>query len=320
VSPASPKRARGGVKLPKEAKLAKRGPARAAKAPPAAEASRPAEAAASEEERASPDPLKLYLAEIRRIPLLDRAQELKLAGQARRGSLEARQALISGNLRLVVYVAKRFMGRGLSLSDLIEEGNLGLIRAAEKFEPARGFRFSTYATWWIRQAVQRGLANHASTVRLPVHVAEAVGRLSRVRERLTHKLGREALESELAAALKVTPMRLREWQRASRQSLSLDASLDGEADGKHFVDLLQDLVTESPEEQTFHELRRDQLQRLLKHLREKERAVIGARFGLDGSEPLTLEQTGVVLGLTRERIRQIEQVALRRLKLLAAKE
>ena len=240
--------------------------------------------------------------------------------QARQGSLEARQALISGNLRLVVYVAKRFMGRGLSLSDLIEEGNLGLIRAAEKFEPAKGFRFSTYATWWIRQAVQRGLANHASTVRLPVHVAEAVGRLSRVRERLVHQLGREALESELAAALKVTPQRLREWQRASRQSLSLDASLDGEADGKHFVDLLQDLSTESPEEQTFQELRRGQLERLLKHLREKERAVISARFGLDGRDPLTLEQTGEALGLTRERIRQIEQVALRRLKLLAANE
>jgi RNA polymerase primary sigma factor len=307
------------AKLPKEAKLAKRG-ARPAKAPASAPPPSPADVEQADAERSSPDPLKLYLAEIRRIPLLDRAQELKLAQQARKGSLEARQALISGNLRLVVYVAKRFMGRGLSLSDLIEEGNLGLIRAAEKFEPARGFRFSTYATWWIRQAVQRGLANHASTVRLPVHVAEAVGRLSRVRERLTHQLGREALEAELAAALKVTPMRLREWQRASRQSLSLDASLDGEADGKHFVDLLQDLVTESPEEQTFQELRRAQLQRLLKHLRDKERAVISARFGLDGHEALTLEQTGAALGLTRERIRQIEQVALRRLKLLAANE
>jgi RNA polymerase primary sigma factor len=305
------------LKLPKEAKLARR-VAHAAKAP--APQPSPADVEQADADRSSPDPLKLYLAEIRRIPLLDRAQELKLATEARRGSLEARQALISGNLRLVVYVAKRFMGRGLSLSDLIEEGNLGLIRAAEKFEPAKGFRFSTYATWWIRQSVQRGLANHASTVRLPVHVAEAVGRLSRVRERLTHKLGREALESELAAALKVTPMRLREWQRASRQALSLDASLDGEAEGKHFVDLLQDMVTESPEEQTFQDLRRGQLQRLLKHLRDKERAVIGHRFGLDGHEPLTLEQTGEALGLTRERIRQIEQVALRRLKLLAAKE
>ena len=152
-----------------------------------------------------------------------------------------------------------------------------------------------------------------------MHVAEAVGR--RPGARTAHPpFGAEALESELAAALKVTPMRLREWQRASRQSLSLDASLDGEADGKHFVDLLQDLVTESPEEQTFRDLRRSQLERMLKHLRDKERAVISARYGLDGHEPLTLEQTGVVLGLTRERIRQIEQVALRRLKLLAAKD
>jgi RNA polymerase primary sigma factor len=320
VTPAKPGRPKAkALKLPKEGKLARRLPRPAKAAAPPAQPS-PADVEQADADRSSPDPLKLYLAEIRRIPLLDRAQELKLALQARQGSLEARQAIISGNLRLVVYVAKRFMGRGLSLSDLIEEGNLGLIRAAEKFEPAKGFRFSTYATWWIRQAVQRGLANHASTVRLPVHVAEAVGRLSRVRERLTHKLGREALEHELAAALKVTPMRLREWQRASRQSLSLDASLDGEADGKHFVDLLQDLVTESPEELTFQELRRNQLQRLLKHLRDKERAVISARFGLDGHEPLTLEQTGAALGLTRERIRQIEQVALRRLKLLAAKE
>ncbi|HXB97754.1 MAG TPA: RNA polymerase sigma factor RpoD/SigA [bacterium] len=317
--PSGKPRAAKAPKLPKEARLAKRGSRPAKAAAPKPQPSQ-ADVEQADADRSSPDPLKLYLGEIRRIPLLDRAQELKLAVQARQGSLEARQALISGNLRLVVYVAKRFMGRGLSLSDLIEEGNLGLIRAAEKFEPAKGFRFSTYATWWIRQAVQRGLANHASTVRLPVHVAEAVGRLSRVRERLVHQLGREALESELAAALKVTPQRLREWQRASRQSLSLDASLDGEADGKHFVDLLQDLSTESPEEQTFQELRRGQLERLLKHLREKERAVISARFGLDGRDPLTLEQTGEALGLTRERIRQIEQVALRRLKLLAANE
>jgi len=265
----------------------------------------------------APDPLKLYLAEIRRIPLIDAATEKRLGTKARRGDIEARQTLISANLRLVVYVAKRFMGRGLALSDLIEEGNLGLIRAAEKFQPQRGFRFSTYATWWIRQAVQRGLANHAATVRLPVHIAEALGRLARERDRQLTKLGREPRESELAAALKVTPQRLREWQRASRQSLSLDASLDGEDESKRFVDLLTDSEAASPEEQAFQSLERGQLTRLLAKLKDKERAVVVARFGLEGGEALTLEQTGAALGLTRERIRQIEQAAVRRLRALA---
>ena len=272
---------------------------------------------AGEETYTSPDPLKLYLAEIRRIPLIDAAQEKRLGYQALRGNVEARQALISANLRLVVYVAKRFIGRGLALSDLIEEGNLGLIRAAEKFQPGRGFRFSTYATWWIRQAVQRGLANHASTVRLPVHIAEALGRLARHRERLTTKLGREPREAELAEALKVTPQRLREWQRASRQALSLDASLDGEDESKRFVDLLTDAEALSPEEQAFGSLERGQLDRLLAKLKDKERAVVVARFGLESGEALTLEQTGALLGLTRERIRQIEQVAVRRLRVMA---
>jgi len=258
---------------------------------------------AGDEPYLGPDALKLYLSEIRRIPLIDAAQEKRLGMKARRGDVEARQALISANLRLVVYVAKRFMGRGLALSDLIEEGNLGLIRAAEKFQPQRGFRFSTYATWWIRQAVQRGLANHAATVRLPVHIAEALGRLARERDR--------------PAALKVTPQRLREWQRASRQSLSLDASVDGEDESKRFVDLLTDREALSPEEQAFQSLERGQLDRLLARLKEKERAVVVARFGLGGGEALTLEQTGAALGLTRERIRQIEQGAVRRLRALA---
>ncbi len=171
-----------------------------------------------------PDALKQYLAEIRRIPLLTAESEKKLAYKARRGDLQARQDLISANLRLVVYVAKKYAGRGLAMGDLIEEGNLGLIRAAEKFMPSKGFRFSTYATWWIRQAIQRGMANHGATVRVPVHVAEAAGRLARAREKLMARLGREPHESELAEALDIKPQRLREWQRATRQSLSLDAS------------------------------------------------------------------------------------------------
>jgi RNA polymerase primary sigma factor len=277
----------------------------------------PREVFAEEEEAngASPDALRLYLAEIRRIPLLTPEAERKLAMRARRGDLEARQELISANLRLVVFVAKRFMGRGLSLADLIEEGNLGLIRAAEKFQPRKGFRFSTYATWWIRQAVQRGLANHAASVRLPVHIAEAVGRLARERERLATQLGREASEAELAAALKVEPRRVREWLRASRQALSLDAAIDAEDVGKRFVDLLEDEREAAPDQTVLEGLERRRLRRLLERLKDKERAVLTARFGLDGRPPRTLEATGAEMGLTRERIRQIEQSALRRLRL-----
>ena len=281
----------------------------------------PARPAQKDEEASGftgPDALKQYLAEIRRIPLLTAESEKKLATKARRGDLQARQDLISANLRLVVYVAKRFAGRGLSMGDLIEEGNLGLIRAAEKFKPSKGFRFSTYATWWIRQSIQRGMANHGSTVRLPVHIAEAAGRLARARERLTEKLGREPHEAELAEALKLKPQRLREWQRATRQSLSLDASLDTEEGSKRFVDLLVAEGGEAPDAGVWREMENRDLHRLLGRLKEKERAVLEHRFGLDGQAPLTLEETGQALGLTRERIRQIEAAALRRLRALGS--
>lgn len=262
-----------------------------------------------------PDALKQYLDEIRRIPLLVAAEELSLARKVRRGDLAARQALISANLRLVVYVAKRFLGRGLALGDLIEEGNLGLIRAVEKFQPAKGFRFSTYATWWIRQSVQRGLAGQAAAVRLPAHIADAISRMARERERLLAVKGREPNEDELAAALKVKVRRLREWQRASRQSLSLDATLDSEEGGKRFVDLLVDGSSDTPDQSTLKDLERRRLERLLGRLKEKEREVLTVRFGLDSGAPCTLEIAGAQLGLTRERIRQIEQAALRKLRL-----
>ena len=232
----------------------------------------------------------------------------------RRGNAEARQALISANLRLVVFVAKKFANRGLSLGDLIEEGNLGLIRAAEKFKPSKGFRFSTYATWWIRQSIQRGLANHASTVRLPVHIAEAASRMAKAREKLATRLGREPFEAELADALKVAPARLREWERAMRQSLSLDAAMDGEADGRRFVDLLADEEAASPDDTVWRELEGRALRRLMLSLSPKERGVLEARYGLGGEEPQTLEQTGERFKLTRERIRQIEAHALRKLR------
>jgi len=301
-----------------------------AKKPAAAKAPRPvkakeapaAPAAAPGAEEASgfagPDALKQYLAEIRRIPLLTAESEKKLAYKARRGDLQARQDLISANLRLVVYVAKKYAGRGLAMGDLIEEGNLGLIRAAEKFMPSKGFRFSTYATWWIRQAIQRGMANHGATVRLPVHIAEAAGRLARAREKLMARLGREPHESELAEALDIKPQRLREWQRATRQSLSLDATLDSEDGSKRFVDLLVNQDEEAPDAGLWRELENRDLKRLLDRLKEKERSVLEYRFGLDGHSPLTLEDTGQAMGLTRERIRQIEAAALRRLRALSS--
>ncbi|MGH7441048.1 MAG: sigma-70 family RNA polymerase sigma factor [bacterium] len=260
-----------------------------------------------------PDALKQYLAEIRGVPLLKASEELELALRVAHGDAAARQALISANLRLVVYVAKRFLGRGLGLADLIEDGNLGLIRAVEKFQPAKGFRFSTYATWWIRQSVQRGLAGQASVVRLPAHIADALSRAGRVRERLAVRLEREPSEGELAAALKVRPARLREWQRASRQALSLDAPLDP-GEGRRFVELLQDVNGPTPDEPVLAELRSRGLERLLRRLTPKERSVLDARFGLDGGDACTLEIAGGRLNLTRERIRQIERTALAKLR------
>jgi RNA polymerase primary sigma factor len=263
-----------------------------------------------------PDALRQYLAEIRRIPLLEAKQELALARRARRGDLAARQALISANLRLVVFVAKRFDGRGMALGDLIEEGNLGLIRAVEKFQPSKGFRFSTYATWWIRQAVQHGLALQSATVRLPARVIDGIGRMHRESARLGAALGREPGEEELAAALKVKPSRLREWQRAARKALRLDAAVDGEDGGRQFIDLLADAGADAPDETVLKDLERRRLERLLGRLTKQEREVLTMRFGLgmeDASR--TLEASGEVLGLTRERVRQIERAALWKLRL-----
>ncbi len=280
---------------------------------------RPAGSGADGEEggRSGPDALRQYLDEIRRIPLLGAQEEAALAERARGGDLAARQALISANLRLVVYVAKRFRGRGLSLGDLIEDGNLGLIHAVEKFRASKGFRFSTYATWWIRQAVQRGLASQASAVRLPAHIADSVARAGRVREGLATRLEREPSEDELALALKVRPARLREWQRAARQALSLDAPMDAEeGGGRRFVEMIPDETGERPDEGVMRELRGRAVRRLLTRLGPRERAVIEARFGLAGEEPCTLEEAGERLHLTRERIRQIERSALRKLRRL----
>jgi RNA polymerase primary sigma factor len=260
--------------------------------------------------------LRQYLKEISKVPLLKPEQERSLANKVRRGNLEAKQALISANLRLVVFMAKKFTGRGLSLLDLIEEGNLGLIRAAEKFQPRRGFRFSTYATWWIRQSIQRGLANHGSTVRVPVHIAEAVGKVLRAQEQLASKLGREPLLEETATRAKISPQRVAELLKVSQHSLSLDARIGGglDSESRSFAELLEDADSAKPDEGVFKEMEHSRLQRLLAKLPAKERGILAARFGLDDGKALTLEETGKRFGLTRERIRQIEVQSLRRLR------
>ena len=266
--------------------------------------------------------LKQYLREISRVPLLSPQAEKSLAYKIRRGNAEAKQALITANLRLVVFMAKKFSNRGLSLLDLIEEGNLGLIRAAEKFQPSRGFRFSTYATWWIRQAIQRGLANHSTTVRVPVHIAEAVAKMLRAQETVATKLGREPSIEETAKLARMSEARVAELMRVSQHSLSLDARVggDGESDGKRFSDFLQDDSKPAPDEGVLKDLERGRLARLLKRLTEKERGILAARFGLEDEKPMTLEECGLRFKLTRERIRQIEVLALRKLRHLIQEE
>lgn len=268
--------------------------------------------------RAADSSLKQYLKEISRIPLLSPEAERSLAYKVRRGNADARQALISANLRLVVFMAKKYMNRGLGLLDLIEEGNLGLIRAAEKFQPSRGFRFSTYASWWIRQSVQRGLANHSTTVRVPVHISEAVSKMMRAQERVAVRMGREPSIEETARAAKLSPARVAELMRVSQHALSLDARMgnDDGPEGKSFSEFLVDSSKPPPDEGVLKDLEKSRLKALMLRLSPKERGVLSARFGLEDGSAMTLEECGQRFELTRERIRQIEVVALRKLKVL----
>jgi RNA polymerase primary sigma factor len=260
--------------------------------------------------------LQQYLHEISLIKLLTAEEEKQLARKLHQGDPEARRRLISANLRLVVFVAKKFTNRGLSLLDLIEEGNLGLMHAAEKFKPSKGFRFSTYATWWIRQSIQRGLVNQAATVRLPIHVAEAVQKVLRTRDELASATGSEPSTEAIAARVKLTPKKVRSLLQASQRVVSLDASAGGQPDGTRFSELLEDTHAQAPDASTLKDLQGEEVQGLLGRLNPKQRAVLAARFGLDGGGPKTLEDIGKELELTRERIRQIESAALRRLRAL----
>ena len=260
--------------------------------------------------------LAVYLSEISRIPLLTREQEVELARRIRAGEETAKQRLIEANLRLVVQIARRYINRGLPLPDLIEEGNIGLLRAAEKYEPDRGTRFSTYATWWIRQAVSRALANQARTIRLPVHVEMLLGRYKREHRRLTQTLGRTPTAGELAQALGASEEQVEELEELGLKPVSLDAPLG--SDTRRVGDVLVDEAADPAAALTrlFHE--RADLVAVLDDLAPNERTVLRRRFGLDGDEPETLEAIGRRLDYSRERVRQIETAGLRKLRALLA--
>ena len=261
----------------------------------------------------SNDPVRMYLREIGRVPLLTAAEEVSLAKRIERRDMEAKAALIEANLRLVVSVAKRYVGRGLAFLDLIQEGNLGLIRAVEKFDYRKGYKFSTYATWWIRQAITRAIADQARTIRVPVHMVETINRLSRVQRQLVQDLGREPTVEELARELEVTPERVREIQKVAQEPVSLETPV-GEDEDSELGDLIEDGGVPSPTEAVTSLLRREELQEVLNQLTHRERKVLELRFGLRGEEPRTLEEVGQRFGVTRERIRQIEAKTLTKLQ------
>jgi RNA polymerase primary sigma factor len=261
---------------------------------------------------ATTDALQLFLNEVARWPLLTAAEEVELAKRIERGDKEAKDRMTNSNLRLVVSIAKKYQGHGLSLLDLIQEGIIGLIRAVEKFDWRRGYKFSTYATWWIRQAVQRGVANKSRTIRIPVHIAEREQRLARAERELTVKLERPPTDEELATAARVSLKHMKEVRQAARAVTSLDKPLGDDNDAS-FGDLAA--VTEGSVEDEVHvSLREETLKKALARLPEREREVLQLRYGLDGDpEPHSLEAIGRQLGLTRERVRQIEARALEKL-------
>ena len=259
------------------------------------------------------DPVKTYLKEIGRVPLLTAQQEADLARAAQAGDEDARRRLSEANLRLVVSVAKRYAGRGLPFLDLIQEGNLGLMKAAEKFEPDRGFKFSTYATWWIRQAITRAIADQARTIRVPVHMVETINKLNRISRQLLQENGREATNEELAKAMGVSLAKIREVKKIAQDPISLETPI-GEKEDSHLGDFIEDHEAIAPDDAAGSILLREQIEELLTGLTERERQVLELRFGLKDGKTRTLEEVGKYFDVTRERIRQIEGKALSKLK------
>jgi RNA polymerase primary sigma factor len=261
------------------------------------------------------DSLRLYLREIGKVPLLTADQEVSLAKRIERGDMDAKQHMIEANLRLVVSIAKGYLGRGLSFLDLIQEGSLGLIRAVEKFDYRKGFKFSTYATWWIRQAVTRAIADKARTIRIPVHMVEKLNKVVHIERQLVQRLGREPEPEEIAEELEIDTDEVREILRMSQLPISLEKPI-GEDEDSSLGDFVPDEQAESPFDTASLSLRREDVELALSALPERERRVIELRYGLDGSQPCTLEEVGQAFGVTRERIRQIENNTLKKLESL----
>ena len=261
------------------------------------------------------DSLRLYLRSIGRVSLLTAEQEVSLAKRIERGDMEAKQAMVEANLRLVVSIAKGYLGRGLTFLDLIQEGSLGLIRAVEKFDYRRGYKFSTYATWWIRQAVTRAIADKGRTIRIPVHMVEKLNKVVHVERQLVQSLGREPTPEEIAAELEVTAREVRDILRMSQQPISLEKPI-GEEEESELGDFVEDQTAESPFELASENLRKENVHRALAALPQREREVIEMRFGLTGGRPRTLEEVGKAFNVTRERIRQIENHTLKKLESL----
>jgi RNA polymerase primary sigma factor len=261
------------------------------------------------------DSLRLYLREIGKVPLLTADQEVYLAKRIERGDMSAKTQMIEANLRLVVSIAKSYLGRGLSFLDLIQEGSLGLIRAVEKFDYRKGYKFSTYATWWIRQAVTRAIADKARTIRIPVHMVEKLNKVVHIERQLVQRLGREPRPDEIATELEMTTEEVREILRMAQLPVSLEKPI-GEEEESELGDFVQDEQAESPFDTASLSLRREDIKKALDSLPERERKVIELRFGLLGDQPCTLEEVGRAFGVTRERIRQIENNTLKRLESL----
>ena len=259
------------------------------------------------------DPVRMYLKEIGRINLLTTDEEFEYAKLAEQGDEYAKKMLAESNLRLVVSIAKRYVGRGMLFLDLIQEGNIGLMKAVDKFDPSKGYKFSTYATWWIRQAITRAIADQARTIRVPVHMVETINKLARVQRQLTQELNREPTEEELAKKLGVTVDKVREVYKISQDPVSLETPI-GEEDDSHLGDFIKDERTMSPEEYATVEMLKEELANVLLTLTDREEKVLRLRFGLDDGQCRTLEEVGQIFGVTRERIRQIEAKALRKLR------
>ncbi len=261
------------------------------------------------------DPVRMYLKEIGRIPLLNREEEVDLAQRVEQGDLQAKAKLTESNLRLVVSIAKKYIGRGMTFLDLIQEGNKGLIRAVEKYDWTKGFKFSTYATWWIRQAITRAIADQARTIRIPVHMVETINKMMRVQRKLMQDLGREPEPSEIAIAMgdQMDEEKVREIMKISQKTTSLETPI-GDDEDSYLGDFIADETQASPYDATSKKLLKENIDEVLSALSDREAKVLAMRFGLNGARPMTLEEVGQKFGVTRERIRQIEAKALRKLR------